>query len=234
MIRKLLYFLKVYFGFSRRESRGFLLVFPVLILLYFIPVIYNRFLKFANKEDYNAYLEQVDLLLASGKLDTDSMPKEYVGRTNPFPQDSLQKFKVYVKPKEPELSLMDFSDVDSIVLQVVPGIGQVLAGRIIKYRESLGGLHSKQQLLEVYGITADVAEQVFEYFPFTPAIHRKLKINELEASQLATHPYINFGHAKVIVAYRKQHGDYKTAEDLLKIKIFNEAWLARLRPYLEF
>src|SRR5690606_3190248 len=139
MIRKLLYFLKVYFGFSRRESRGFLLVFPVLILLYFIPVIYNRFLKFANKEDYNIYLEQVDLLLDSGKLSTDSMPKEYYAGTNPFPQDSLQKFKVYVKPKEPELSLMDFSDADSIVLQVVPGIGQVLAGRIIKYSESLGG-----------------------------------------------------------------------------------------------
>src|SRR5690606_36230326 len=158
------------------------------------------FLKFANKEDYNIYLEQVDLLLDSGKLSTDSMPKEYYAGTNPFPQDSLQKFKVYVKPKEPELSLMDFSDADSLVLQVVPGIGQVLAGRIIKYSESLGGLHSKQQLLEVYGITDDVAEQVFEYFPFTPVIHRKLKIYELEASQLATHPYINFGHAKVIVA----------------------------------
>ena len=226
--------MKVYFGFSRRESRGFLLVFPVLILLYFIPVIYNRILKFANKDDYNTYLEQVDLLLASGKLSADSMRKEYLGRTNSSYQDSLQKFSIYVKPKAPELSLMDFSEADSIVLQVVPGIGQVLAGRIIKYRESLGGLHNEQQLLEVYGITAEVAEKVFEYFPLTPTIHRKLKINELEASELADHPYINFGHAKVIVAYRKQHGNYRTAEDLLKIKIFNEPWLARLRPYLEF
>jgi len=233
MIRKLLYFLKVYFGFSRRESRGFLLVFPVLILLYFIPVIYNRILKFANQDDYNTYLEQVDLLLASGKLSADSLRMEY-GTTNSFQQDSLQKFKVYVKPKEPELSLMDFSESDSIVLQVVPGIGQVLAGRIIKYRESLGGLHNEQQLLEVYGITAEVAQRVFEYFPLTPAIRHKLKINQLEASQLAAHPYISFGHAKVIVAYRKQHGNYTTAEDLLKIKIFNEEWLARLRPYLEF
>jgi DNA uptake protein ComE-like DNA-binding protein len=38
----------------------------------------------------------------------------------------------------------------------------------------------------------------------------------------------------VIVAYREQHGLYTQADDLLKIKIFNEEWLERLKPYLEF
>jgi len=234
MRRRLFYFLKVYFGFSRRESRGFLFVFPVLILLYFIPVIYNRILRYANEEDYSAYLERVDQLLASGEMSPDSISKEYILRNKPAGQDTIQRLKVYVKPKEPSLNLMDFSEADSIVLQVVPGIGQVLAGRIVKYRESLGGLHQEKQLLEVYGVTQEVADRVFEYFPLTPHIRQKLKINELEAAELAQHPYINFGHAKVIVAYRKQHGNYKTADELLNVRIFNEEWLGRLRPYLEF
>ena len=130
--------------------------------------------------------------------------------------------------------MLDFAEADSITLQVVPGIGEVLAGRIIKYRESLGGLHQERQLLEVYGITQDVADRVFEYFPLSGQIQTKLNINQLDAAALAKHPYINFGQAKVIVAYRKQHGNYQQARDLLKIKIFNEAWLARLEPYLSF
>lgn len=232
MVRRLQYFLKIYFGFSRRESRGFLMVFPVLALLYLIPVIYNRMLKFANQEDYKAYLEQVDILLASANPDSSANVISKWHKA--FGQDTAQKLNIYIKPKEPQLNLMDFSEADSIVLQVVPGIGQVLAGRIVKYREKLGGMHSEQQLLEVYGITEEVANRVFEYFPLTPLIRQKLQVNELDAAELAEHPYIPFGHAKVIVAYRKQHGNYQHAEDLLKIKIFNEEWLDRLRPYLEF
>jgi len=234
MRKKLFYFLKVYFGFSRRESRGFLFVFPVLMLLYFIPVIYNRILKHTNDEDYKIYLEHVDQLLARGQLGLDSISKEYVAKYRTAGQDSTQRRKVYVKPKEPDLNVMDFAEADSIVLQVVPGIGEVLAGRIVKYRESLGGLHQEKQLLEVYGVTQEVADRVFEFFPLTPLIRKRININGLEAAELAEHPYINFGHAKVIVAYRKQHGDYTAPEDLLKIRIFNEEWLARLKPYLEF
>ena len=234
MKRKLFYFLKVYFGFSRRESRGFLLVFPVLLLLYMIPVIYNRILRYANEEDYKIYLEKVDQLLASGKFHPDTLRMQYLSQNRSTAQDSIRRVSVYVKPKEPSLNLMDFAEADSIVLQVVPGIGEILAGRIIKYRENLGGLHQERQLLEVYGVTQEVADRVFEYFPLSGRIDRKIKINELDAAELAKHPYINFGHAKVIVAYRKQHGNYQDARDLLKIKIFNDEWLARLEPYLDF
>lgn len=234
MRRKLFYFLKVYFGFSRRESRGFLLVLPVLMLLYLIPVIYNRFLKYASEEDYKVYLERVDQLLANGSLHPDSLAQEYFALHNNRRQDTLHRIKIYFKPGAPVLNQMDFSEADSILLQVVPGIGEVLAGRIIKFRDNLGGLYQEKQLLEVYGIKQEVADKVFEYFPLNPSGLRKLQVNELDAAGLAAHPYINFGHAKVIVAYRRQHGNYQNAEELLKIRIFNEEWLARLRPYLEF
>ena len=232
MVRRLTYFLKMYLGFSRRESRGFLMVFPFLVLLYLIPVIYNRILKFTNQENYKTYLEQVDLIIASaGQASTEKAAAKWNLVSG---QDTTQKLKVYIKPKEPQLNLIDFSEADSILLQVVPGIGQVLAGRIIKYRDKLGGMHSQQQLLEVYGVTEEVANRVFEYFPLTPLIGQTIKVNELDVAELAEHPYISFGHAKVIVAYREQHGRYQKPEDLLRIKIFNKEWLDRLRPYLEF
>lgn len=228
MFGKWQYFLKNYFGFSRRESRGFLLVLPTIMLLYFFPIVYDRMLKRNNQLDYMAYLDQADHLVAtSGRFQDE-------GNKSKPDQDSSQRVFTYVKPKEPGINLVPFPEADSIILQVVPGIGEVLAGRIVKYRESLGGFHQAQQLREVYGITEELADRIVEYFPFTPSIYRRVKINELEANELANHPYIHFGHAKVIVAYRKQHGDYVSAADLLKIKIFNEEWLARLRPYLDF
>jgi DNA uptake protein ComE-like DNA-binding protein len=129
---------------------------------------------------------------------------------------------------------MLFSDADSIVLQIVPGIGQTMAGRVVKFRENIGGLYSKDQLLEVYGMTPEVLEKVFDYFEFVPEIKNKILINQADVNTLAKHPYINYGSAKVIIAFREQHGPYQSADDLLKIKIFNQEWVDRLKPYLEF
>lgn len=234
MFGKWCYFLRNYFGFSRRESRGFLLILPTVIFLYFVPIVYDRILKHQRQVDYMAYFDQADRIMESETMATGMFRNERLRSQDKLDQDSTRTVFTYVKPKEPGINLVPFSEADSIILQVVPGIGEVLAGRIIKYRENLGGFHQERQLLEVYGVTEELAERIVEYFPFTPSIYRLVKINELEASELADHPYIHFGHAKVIVAYRKQHGNYGSAEDLLKIKIFNEEWLARLRPYLTF
>ena len=227
--------MRMYLGFSRKESRGFLLVVPLLMLLYFVPIIYTRVIRNTNNDEaYAVYLKQVELVLAQKMIGRDSLQSNRtINSEMRVEQDTLTRFKAYKKPPEPKINAVDFSEADSIILQVVPGIGEVLAGRIIKYRESLGGLHHKQQILEVYGVTEEVANRLFEYFTFSPSIQKKVNVNELDAAGLAEHPYINYGHAKVMVAYRKQHGKYSTPEDLLNIKIFNEEWLERLRPYLE-
>lgn len=90
------------------------------------------------------------------------------------------------------------------------------------------------QLLDVFGMSPEVMERVFDYFEFSPGIYRKVAINEWDASTLANHPYITYGAAKVIVAYRTQHGPYQQAEDLMKVKIFTEDWVEKVKPYLEF
>ena len=47
------------------------------------------------------------------------------------------------------LKRIPFSETDFVTLQIVPGIGPEVASRIIKFRESLGEMHSKNQLQEV-------------------------------------------------------------------------------------
>ena len=231
MKSKIYFFLRSYFGFSQRESRGLVLVFPAIFLLYLIPSGYNRLLQHQNKIQYEKYIQMADSLVQAGWKPY--QPGYFINDTDSG-QDTVRKKQQYQRPKSPQFNKLDFSEADSIILQVVPGIGQTMAGRVVKFRENIGGIHKKEQLLDVYGMTPEVLDNIFEYFEFKPGIIRKLQINKMDIASLAKHPYITYGAAKVIVAYREQHGHYSRAEDLLHIKIFNEEWLSRIKPYLEF
>lgn len=227
MKNKLFFWLKTYLGFSKRESQGFVLVLPILIALYTIPKIYDDHILRSSEVDYQAYQETVDSLLKAGFVISPI-------KTIELGQDSIRKPTSSPRPRTATLNKLDFNEADSIVLQIVPGIGQTMAGRIVKFREGLGGMWEKEQLLDVYGMSSEVMERVFDYFEFSPGIYRKVAINEWDASTLANHPYITYGAAKVIVAYRTQHGPYQQAEDLMKVKIFTEDWVEKVKPYLEF
>ena len=63
---------------------------------------------------------------------------------------------------------------------------------------------------------------------------RRLRINQATEQELDAHPYVSPRLAKVIVAYRVQHGNFGSAEELKPIKILDEATLRKLAPYLSF
>lgn len=226
MKARFFYWLKLYLGFSRKESRGFVLLIPVLLLLVLSTSILKE-IRNANAEDFHIqYLATLDSLQALGVV--------LVSSSNPVfnPQDTIIK-KSNVKQLD-NLNRIPFAEADSVTLQIVPGIGQSTASRIVKFRESLGGLYSKSQLTEVYGLQSETIETIWEYFDFTPTIFRKVNINQANVDELAKHPYCSYAEAKVLVAYRKQHGDYQSSEDFLKIRIFKQEWINKISHYLDF
>ncbi|MDN3668293.1 helix-hairpin-helix domain-containing protein [Echinicola jeungdonensis] len=233
-MKRLFYFFKNYLGFSRRESKGFLLVLPALFLLYWVPSVYDFLLQQKHERQYEAYLQEARSKLKEWEKEfsENKANKAPVMRVSnsvdsvDLPKDSFKR------KKEPQLKKMDFAEADSVVLQIVPGIGQTLASRIVKFRESLGGFYQKEQLMDVYGLKEEVALRVLEYFEFNSKVTKKINLNETTIKELANHPYIDYGYAKVILAYKKQHGEYETVDELLNIKIFSEDWLDRIKPYL--
>lgn len=222
MIKKLFYFLKLYLGLSNKESKGLVLFVPFLFLIiclpFFIQKVQGR--KSEIKQSRIDYL--IDSLLISG----------FEPATSPLPIfNPLDTGKV-ILPASVQKIL--FSEADSITLQIVPGIGPAMASRVIKFRENLGGLVHKDQLKEVFGMKEEVADQIWNYFDFDRPSLRKIPINQADINTLAKHPYIGYGEAKVIFAFRNQHGPFSSADDLLKIKIFKEDWVNKLSPYLSF
>ena len=64
---------------------------------------------------------------------------------------------------EPADSPVNLNTADAETLETLPGIGTVLAQRIIEHRTELGGFTSIQQLLDVEGIGNKTVENIIEY-----------------------------------------------------------------------
>ncbi len=220
------YWLKVYFGFSRKESRGFLLLLPFLSILVVVPGLIE-YLKASDSKAFHLQIKgQLDSMELVGLRLTDSNGPLF------NPSDTVKKSSV--ERQLENINRISFVEADSILLQIVPGIGPGTAGRIIKHRENLGGFHSKAQLAEVFGLKPETIDLMWEFFDFAPHIYRKIPINTATIEEISIHPYLSYGEAKVLLAYRKQHGAYHAVDDLRKIKIFNEQWIAKITPYLDF
>lgn len=226
MKETIFYWMKSYLGFSRKESKGFVLLIPFLVLFGFAPIAIEFFRNHQAEATYTRYLSRIDSLEMMGvELKTSPLPTFN-------PQDTAKSKRI--QKQIDNLNRIPFSEADSITLQIVPGIGQATAGRIIKYRENLGGFHSKGQLMEVFGVKSETSDAIWDFFEFDPHIFKKLKINTAALDELAAHPYISYGEAKVLVAFRTQHGKFNSSDDLLKIKIFKTEWVQKIKPYLSF
>ncbi|MEX2511444.1 MAG: helix-hairpin-helix domain-containing protein [Cyclobacteriaceae bacterium] len=245
MGNKFIHFLKLYFGFTQREARGFVLVIPLLFFLYLIPTSLDRFYQNQTDREYENYLEYAriyfdgqDAAFTEDVIHPQQIQIEVAENFQDEQQDNQDDKNAESSNRNnrqvPRLNEVPFHETDAVVLQMVSGIGPVLSSRIVAFRDNLGGFYTKEQILEVYGIDPDLADKIYEAFPFEARVTRKINLNEIDLKGLAQHPYIKYGEAKVILAYRKQHGGLKNSGDLLKIKIFNEEWVNRLAPYLVF
>lgn len=192
--------------------------------------------KFKYKEDLlkiysmkpDLYAEIENLVLLPSKMDKKVVDFDEQ-RVFTEPKSPVFTKPVFTK-KEFSISKFDINTADTSQLMQIKGIGKVFANRIIKYRDILGGFHSIDQVGETYGIDPSILPELKKVAIMGSQI-KKIKINELDNFR---HPYLKFNQVKVIVAYRKQHGNFKNAEDLKEIKILDDATISKIAPYLEF
>lgn len=137
--------------------------------------------------------------------------------------------KVYDEPNFVAINLADTSE-----LKRLNGIGTVLAARIVKFRDALGGFHSVDQLKEVYGITDESFQRIKSKLTVAGHEIKKLSINKMDMAALDKHPYISKKQAQGIVNYRLQHGDYTDMNTLSQNKALDQEFLRKIEPYLEF
>lgn len=146
------------------------------------------------------------------------------------------KFKVHEKfAKAEKIVVADINAATQEDLMKVYGVGQVLSDRILKLRETIGGIVSMDQMNDVWGLTPDVVDKLKVSFKIVkvPEV-KKININNASIKELAQFMYFKNGLAREIVIYRSMNGDFVNIEDLTKIKGFPVEKRNIIALYLDF
>jgi len=148
-----------------------------------------------------------------------------------FKRDTIIHSGYVTKGKAGEF-VLELNSADSINLLKVPGIGPVLASRIIRYRKLLGGFFAVSQLNEVYGMGRESIPNLRDYLSVNPSKLTAFNINFSTIQELGRHPYIGYRTARKLVRLRDKKGKFLSAEDLSPVVARDS--LTRLTPYLKF
>lgn len=156
----------------------------------------------------------------------DSMPAK-----TPRQREDYDRFSTYRKAQVEQQAMLDLNAVDSAALEALPRVGAGLAGRIVRYRESLGGFVSTAQLAEVWGIYPDQLDALLPRFEVHPGGQRQLCADTSSWHAMRRHPYIGPDGARAIERYRKHH-PLASVEDLAASPAIGDSLLAKWKPYL--
>lgn len=239
MKKRINQFVRAYFYFSTHEQKG-IKELLLLVLIVWVGYWAYRF-TLPNK------LQEVQLVLLNEKIkqlelaqtnSRDKLNQMGLGRTKP---NIIYERRTIAYPNSRENNLVkkpalafDINSADSESLEKLSGIGPYLAGKIVSYREKLGGFYSWNQLNEVFGFKEDVRFHWPVGVYLDTLNYQKLNVNTVSFEQLSKHPYFKFSLSRAIINYRKQHGNFKNLQELKKIKILNDSLLGVISPYLTF
>jgi competence protein ComEA len=148
-------------------------------------------------------------------------------------EEKTQPFKTTDKKNPaPEIKTIELNSVDSLQLTSVKGIGPFYAKTILKFRNALGGFHSKEQLMEVWKFDQEKYNALEKYITVDDSKVMKININTCTAKELK-HPYISWKIANGIINYRSKHGNFHTLEEIKKTDLLDDETFLKIVPYLK-
>jgi len=126
-----------------------------------------------------------------------------------------------------DIPRLDINKADSAALLALPGIGPYFAGKIVDYRQRLGGYSSTEQLLEIYRFDREKYEALKDII--TCSSPAPFALWTLPEADLARHPHISSAEAHGIVLYR-QHNPPEacTVDALRKAGVLSEEHAGKL------
>lgn len=118
-------------------------------------------------------------------------------------------------------------------LKKVYGVGNVLADRIIQFRNVIGGFVLADQLGDVYGLEDATIINILTKFEIkNPPTIQKININTASIDELDEVPYMTYSMARDVVIYRSQHGNITSFEEIQQLEGFSIKKTKRIALYL--
>lgn len=150
-----------------------------------------------------------------------------------YPQkETLSKIERELNQDRPTAVLIDLNKSSVEDFTKINGIGPFYAKQIIRYREQLGGYHSKEQLLEVWKMNLETYEKLKDYIFIQKGVINKISLNSTNINELNNHPYLNWNQANSIIKMKEQRGGFKSISDIKESILIDEETFEKLVPYL--
>jgi len=153
--------IRSFFGFSRSETNGFLILLPLIFIIIFSEPIYRAWFT-RQPLDYSQETKTLDSLVAEWKWDTpDSSTKKNSGR----PDKNITLFRF--NPNQSNLE-----QLQSL------GLSEFMAKRILNYHSKGGTFRIKSDLKKIYGIDSIWYKRVYAYIDLPEKLFEKNEANE--------------------------------------------------------
>lgn len=140
----------------------------------------------------------------------------------------------YRKPSQNKIQFqtIDINTATAEEWESLPGIGEVLAKRILAFRKRLGGFNSLEQVGRTYGLADSVFRRILPRLQIENNQPARLNLNIVTAIELEQATGVTRAQANAIITYRKQYGFFQQMEDLKKIVFINDSVFQQLKPFL--
>lgn len=192
MWKAIIIWLRNFFGFSRSEANGFVLLLFLMLIILFAPLINKQFL----------LSKQPDLFLASDYKELDSLLLTMESQLEELTTDKKEFHgKDYGKI---ELHNFDPNTASSETLQTL-GVPEFLAKRMLKYRNLVKPFQNAEDLLLIYGMDSSLYRNLKPYV--------KIKESELLSSKTKydNSDFVEDSSDKNVISDRKSPKKYVLA-----------------------
>jgi DNA uptake protein ComE-like DNA-binding protein len=220
-------FVKDWLSFSRKERTGVIVLLCIISLLWILPLFFST----AEVPEEVMQITPVRFETAKAIVVVKMNSRKKDWSDSPAKAYSTKSFKQINPQKKLDINL-----ADSVSLESLPGIGEKLSSRIVRYRDRLGGFISIDQLKEVYGLSDStfllVNKFLFVANGYMPA---QIAVNQATYADFRRHPYLSPAFIKALLAYRKTHvkvDDYKTCEHIANQ--VGDSLHKQIKAYLNF
>jgi len=173
--------------------------------------------KFSKREDFRKLYGMTDSIY--------NMWEAYLVIPEGDKIDTFRTF-VYTKP------IVELNHADSAELLTISGIGPYFAGKIISYRDRLGGYLDADQLLEVKGMDKERIEVIRSQIIIDSTNIVKINLNTITLAGLKRHPYITSRLAESILKYRQFAESIGDIKELPENHVIKDEEFLKLKPYL--
>lgn len=161
------------------------------------------------------------------------MEADLLKKIQPFARiPDAPKKEVKIRKEEKKLAEVNINAADTTILKSLRGIGPYFAKKIVEYRDQLGGFVDTLQLIEIWRLDSTLFEENPGSIVLGNNTIKRVNLNVVTREDLARHPYLSWKQANNIIAYREQHGEYQSVDEITQTVLIGDEDYVKIAPYL--